>query len=127
VIVRDCDSTTADTTKAIKLPFGFSERNKWYQFDGAFDNDGVLNFALTVPLAVDVVTGYDKTAKEYKAIVKTDNPYVQFNGVRSLKLDLQKPKKYGIGVQVGYGIPLNNPLELRPYIGLGIQYSIIRF
>lgn len=36
----------------------------------------------------------------------------------------EKPKKWGIGPQVGVGI-INN--QFYPYIGIGVQYSLIRF
>ena len=35
-----------------------------------------------------------------------------------------KPKKWGIGPQVGYGI---GPNGLQPYIGIGVQYNVFQF
>lgn len=39
-----------------------------------------------------------------------------------------EPKRWGIGVQVGYGmsLPQGKP-EIAPYIGIGISYNLIRF
>lgn len=36
-----------------------------------------------------------------------------------------KAKKFGIGVQVGYG--LNNEFKPSPYIGVGLSYNILTF
>jgi hypothetical protein len=126
-IINDCDSITQDTTNAIKLPFSFEEHNKWYQLDGMFNNQGKLDILLTVPLEIDVYTGYNKAYKEYQAIVTTPNPYVSFNGVRSLKMDLQKPKIYNVSVFMGYGMSVQKNPTLSPFIGVGVGRSLIRF
>ncbi|WP_273372993.1 DUF6808 domain-containing protein [Alistipes megaguti] len=36
----------------------------------------------------------------------------------------EKPKRWGIGVQVGYGF---TPQGAQPYIGVGISYNLFRF
>lgn len=36
----------------------------------------------------------------------------------------EKPKKWGIGIQAGYGIGRNG---LQPYVGVGVSYNLIRF
>lgn len=36
----------------------------------------------------------------------------------------EKPKRWGIGVQVGYGF---TPQGAQPYIGVGVSYSLFRF
>lgn len=36
----------------------------------------------------------------------------------------EKPKRWGIGIQAGYGISTNG---LSPYIGIGISYDLVRF
>ncbi len=39
----------------------------------------------------------------------------------------QKRKRFGIGVQVGYGITLSNQPQFSPYIGIGLTYDFISF
>lgn len=48
---------------------------------------------------------------EYKYITQTERVY-------------QEPKKWGVGVQVGYGVGRNG---LQPYVGVGVSYNLIRF
>lgn len=40
----------------------------------------------------------------------------------------QKPKKFGVGVQVGYGVTYcDRKIYPGPYVGVGISYNLIRF
>lgn len=48
---------------------------------------------------------------EYKYITTTEKVY-------------EKPRKWGIGIQVGYGAGKNG---IQPYVGVGIQYDLLRF
>lgn len=38
-----------------------------------------------------------------------------------------KPKRWGIGLQVGYGITMKNQPQFVPYIGIGISYNLFNF
>ena len=38
-----------------------------------------------------------------------------------------KSKRWGIGIQVGYGMTTAPRPEFHPYIGIGISYNFIRF
>ena len=57
--------------------------------------------------------------------VTNKNPYNYIVGVEAYRVPMPKPKKFGVGVQVGYGF--SNGLEPRAYVGVGVSYSIIRF
>jgi hypothetical protein len=127
IFFNDCDSLTLDTTRVIKLPFTFEKINKHYQINGGFTDKGIMYETLTVPLALDIYTAWDKPSKEYKVICTTDNPFVIFNGVRSIKMDLQPPKKYGFGVFVGYGMTIEKDPRLTPMVGVGLCRTLIRF
>jgi hypothetical protein len=127
IFFNDCDSLTLDTTKVIKLPFTFEKIDKHYQISGGFTNNGTMYETLTVPLTIDIYTAWDRPSREYRAIVTTENPYVLFNGVRSLKMDLQKPKLYGFGVFVGYGMTIEKDPRLTPMVGAGLSRTLIRF
>lgn len=41
------------------------------------------------------------------------------------RLIQSKPKRWGVGIQAGYGI--NTSGQLRPYIGIGISFNVIRW
>ncbi len=38
-----------------------------------------------------------------------------------------KPKRWGIGVHVGYGMTIQGKPEFHPYIGIGISYNLFTF
>ena len=38
-----------------------------------------------------------------------------------------KPKRWGIGVQVGYGMTVNGKPQFTPYIGIGVSYNLFQF
>ena len=55
--------------------------------------------------------------------VSDKNPYSITKSQRSY-INLPKQKKFGLGVNVGYGISKSG---LSPYIGLGVNYNILNF
>lgn len=81
---------------------------------------------LKVPLIKQRVTYADST---YKAIISGYDPKLEFietyNTTHYITEKVyEKPKKWGVGLQFGYGIGRNG---LQPYIGIGVNYDIIRF
>ena len=56
------------------------------------------------------------------------SPYVMVNNIRHFRITLPEPpkhKKWGIGVQGGYGINfLDNRVQLSPYVGIGVSYNL---
>lgn len=38
-----------------------------------------------------------------------------------------KPKRWGIGVQVGYGMTVKGTPQFAPYIGVGVSYNLFQF
>lgn len=65
------------------------------------------------------ISGINAFLEEIEVYPKTTTKYIY----KTEKVT-EKPKKWGIGPQVGIGI-INN--QFYPYIGFGVQYSIMRF
>jgi len=126
IIVTPCDSI-GEGKPAIELPFTFRDSTLYYDLMGGFNSMGKMRIDLTVPISMDVWFGLDRDTKEYKAVVTTDNPVVNFTDIRSLKFDLKRPTKFGIGFQAGYGLSIKNPPKLAPYVGIGLSYNVLRF
>lgn len=38
-----------------------------------------------------------------------------------------KPKRWGVGIQVGYGVTLKQTPQFSPYVGLGVSYNLFQF
>jgi hypothetical protein len=67
-------------------------------------------------------------------LARTDNPYIVIDDVQGAFIDPTKsnviksyfkPKRWGIGLQGGIGVC--GDLKIRPYIGVGISWSLIQF
>lgn len=65
------------------------------------------------------ISGINAFLEEIRVYPKTTIKYVY-----QVEKVAEKPKKWGIGLQVGIGV-VNN--QFYPYIGFGVQYSIMRF
>jgi hypothetical protein len=65
------------------------------------------------------ISGINAYLEEIKVFPRTEYKYIT-----TTEKVYQKPKKWGIGVQVGYGVGKNG---IQPYVGVGIQYDFLRF
>lgn len=122
-IIEPCDSV-GYSYPVIKLPFTFKDGNEDYTLSGGFSETGIMNINLNVPLVLDIWTGIDKVSKDYKVVVTTPSKVVKITELRSVKLDLPKVKRWGIGASAGYGIGKDG---LTPFVGLSLNYSLFRF
>ena len=39
----------------------------------------------------------------------------------------QKPKRWSVGIQVGYGMTLKGTPQFSPYVGIGVSYNLFSF
>jgi len=124
VIVKPCDSTETEGQPVIYLPFSFSDSTRYYKLEGELDEYATMRMGLSLPVGLDIFTGWDRAKKSYKAVVTSDNPYVTITDIKSIKVVERKPGRVGIGIQAGYGVTKTG---LSPYIGAGINYNLIRF
>ena len=62
-------------------------------------------------------------------ILKQDSAIKNMNSQINLIKDKKiKTKKFGIGVNIGYGVYIKNKqIEYKPYVGLGISYNFLNF
>ncbi len=119
-------SNNATTQKAILLPFDFQKKDQWLDLIGKFNRQGILNISLTMDVAVDAISGFDRTGKPTLNLL-TDNKYIDVIDIKSYKTDVPKSKKYGIGIFAGYGINTKHPSEPAVVVGAGISYNPICF
>ena len=110
--------------KAIKLPFTFTQKDDYLNLRGDFDANGKLDVTLGMKIPVSVITGIGKDKKP-SCVVTTPNKYVTVISLESYKTDVPRIKRYGVGIQAGYG--LQKDFKLTPYLGLGVSYNFIRF
>lgn len=66
--------------------------------------------------------------KDHYIDVFADDPRVTIKGLKSYTIQERPQKRFGIGIQVGYGFTFNqNSIQASPYIGIGIQRNLIQF
>lgn len=112
--------------------------------------DSVLNFGKSVPDdhfedmdekvtpdSADVVVPITQTIYEdstYTAYVSGYNASLDsliFRMPREVttitNTHYQKPKRWSIGIQVGYGMTLKGTPQFAPYVGIGVSYNLFSF
>ena len=97
--------------------------------------DSVENFGKIVPDSVNVVIPitqkvYDEDT--YTAFVSGYNPSLDsliFKMPREVVTikEYSKPKRWSVGVQVGYGVTLKGTPQFAPYVGVGVSYNLFSF
>lgn len=65
------------------------------------------------------ISGINAYLEEIKVFPRTEYKYITTS-----KKVYEKPRKWGIGIQAGYGAGKNG---IQPYVGVGIQYDLLRF
>lgn len=100
--------------------------NEWvgYSIISKFDT---TKLDLKIKNKYSIVIGSEKknifTKRKPFATVTNFNPYSTNTELRTYQVKIKR-KKFGIGVQVGYGI---TKAGLSPYVGLGGHYSLFKF
>lgn len=107
-------------------------RNPWYHVIDQISLRGdsskieIQTFDTLTYVAKAVKEGNLFNRKNYLQVVASNsNPYNAIVGLDVYRIPVPKPKKFGVGVQVGYGF--SNALKPALYIGAGVSYNLIRF
>ncbi len=106
-----------------------------------FDNNTIFPGQTEIfnnQLKLKIVLGFKENDKNYEVFARSANPNVTFDDLSGVMLIPKKAdplltppaknKKFGIGLQVGYGVGFpNKQLTLVPYVGIGLSYNLIKF
>ena len=68
--------------------------------------------------------GWFRPKKPFVEIIN-QNPYSETKSLRTYQVQTPKQKLFGIGPIVGYGV--STDFKFQPFIGIGVQYNLIRF
>ena len=97
--------------------------NKWVKIN-SLDTD---NFQITNDY--DVSIGFEKTGflkyKKPYAVVTNHNPYATPLEIKTYNVNMPKDNRFGLGITAGYG--LTNQAKPSYFIGVGVNYNLIRF
>lgn len=88
-------------------------------------------------MKLKMVLGFKENKDNYEVFARSASPNVTVDELSGVLLIPKKPdlltpvakkKKFGLGVQVGYGIGfMDKQLRLSPYVGVGLSYNLINF
>lgn len=126
----DKSSTTYVTYENDSFPIYTSNyKDKWIDYtilaskDSIKLNQKIFNkYSLVVGREKVKVDG--KLFKQWKpySYVTNHNPYTSTETLKSYQVELDKPKRLGLGVNLGYSL---TPVGLLPSIGIGLNYNVI--
>lgn len=127
IIISPCPPEE-DEHPVLYLPLTFQEKNKFLDLRGEFDENAKLSMEIKLPINIDMWVGWDKSTKRLKGIATIDNPYVHVQNITTIKTDLRRPSKWGVGIVIGYGVGyVNKELKVTPFVGGGLSRSFARF
>lgn len=95
--------------------------------------ESVPNTPEIVPDSVEVeipITQKTYETENYKAYVSGYRPNLDslfLYPQRQIVQIKSKPKRWGIGIQVGYGVTVGTQPQFAPYIGVGVSYNLWNF
>ena len=84
----------------------------------------LLRDTLYLPIEQKVYKDSNYTAWVSGYHPKLDSIYIRENTLIKEVKNVYKPKRWGIGLQLGYGY---NGLNVAPYVGVGVSYNFIKF
>jgi len=124
IIISPCPPEE-DGHPVLYLPLTFQEKNKFLWLMGEFDEQAKLSMEIKLPVNISMWVGWDKSTKRLKGIATIDNPYVHVQNITTIKTDLRKPSRWGVGIVGGYGV--GKEFKITPFIGIGLSRSFVRF
>ena len=125
------DSTYTLSWSADRQPYFSMRGSTWVKNDFSQFKTTLHDMTMNAMLTVDLV---EENKTGIRVLARTDNPYIVIDDVQGAFIDPTKsnviksyfkPKRWGIGLQGGIGVC--GDLKIRPYIGVGISWSLIQF
>lgn len=113
--------------KAILLPFTFDKSDNYLRLKGEFDKDGKLGINLKMDIPLTVIASVEKQTKKPVCLVTTPNSYIDVIKIESYTPPKTNPKRWGIGLSVGYGMTIEKDPRLAPVVAVGLSHNFIRF
>lgn len=136
--ITKIQATLVDSVKLYALKYD-AEKHKVWEWQKKYDSGSKIEAKMSekdstlqltnVDIKTEITDVYKKRLfKKDTHIVDLFSPdqNVNFNGVKVYRYEKVIPaKRFGLGVQFGYGITEN--FKPTPYIGLGISYNLANF
>ena len=86
IIIHDHDTMNT----YLRLPAYFNYKDEWITMNSNIGEDLMRGFSMSLPVDIDITMGEVKTGflkREERVVLQTDNPYVDFLHVQSVKIE----------------------------------------
>jgi hypothetical protein len=121
------DTVYLDTNHYESPTYIINYKDKWLKLKGYVNIDSAWQYQVVD--SIGLVTYWRRkhwySTRELYIDGFSFNPNTHLTGLSAMKLNEAKPKKWGVGFMVGYGLGKN--LQPQPFVGFGIQRNFIRF
>lgn len=108
--------------------YRFAYKDRWIDLAGRIGDQSYLEYTTFDSL---IITGYNKRRgflglgrKETYVDAYSINPHSKVKSMQGIQILKERPKRFGLGPYVGYGW---NGERWAPNIGIGLNYSLIKF
>jgi hypothetical protein len=119
---------TIDTFYIDSVPnVSVSYTDKWLSIFGLVGNDEEWKYTYSDSLTFTTYykhTGFLKLGRTLMLDGFSSNPNTQIDGLTSIKINRNKPKKFALGFNISYAF---DGKIWKPVAGVGLNYNIIRF
>lgn len=116
------DTVQYSTTDSLFPIYKAKYVDKWVSNDVVASRDSI-NFKLKVTNEYSAVIGYYKR-KPFVDVINY-NPYSTITVLRTYQVAAPRDKRWGVGLSIGAGFATD--FKVRPYIGVGVNYNILKF
>lgn len=121
IIFQKGDTVWKDNIAYVYPTYKDTINNQWIKLKAKMGKDS-SSFDLKVENKFSAIIGY-KNRKPFVDLL-TDNPYTTVKQLRVYQVSIPRPKRFGIGFSTG--VTLDNNLKLAPYVGVGVNYNLLR-
>lgn len=124
------DDEDASFNKTVYLYPEYSSTSKdttWIKYSIKANKDTTtLDLSVKNKYSVLIGSKRDKWYKPKYPIVEvtTKNPYDKVKTLRAFEVKDNQKTRLGLGLSVGWGV---NPKGIQPYLGIGLNYTLIKF
>lgn len=96
-------------------------KDEWIEMEVIASKDSITSdFQFKNKIEIIEKRKWNRTELEIKNL----NPYTDTESMRSWTVK-RMPRRWGVGIHAGYGV--GSDLQLRPHVGVGVQWSVISF
>ena len=134
--ITDINAKLSDSFKLAKVTIDEQNNKKW-EWDKTYDSGSIVKSTMSekdsvlhsdIDIKLQTTDYIDKRGIFKKDVLYTDiyspDQNIKINGAKTFRREtVIKPKRLGLGIQLGYGI--NGDGKVSPYVGVGVSFNLV--